>query len=91
LSTYLREELAWALAHADQRYAVLNACRAEAYAAEGLLLSKIGGGHWWATGHGPEPLVQEALTAQAAGRDLGSCRRPAREFIDRACCTLARP
>ena len=42
---YLRQELRWGAEHGNQRYAVLNACRATAYAEEGLLLSKQDGGH----------------------------------------------
>lgn len=43
----LREELRWAAAQGDQRYAVLNACRARAWADEGLILSKVEGARWW--------------------------------------------
>jgi hypothetical protein len=81
LLEYLREELRWAGESADQRYAVLNACRAIAYADEGLLLSKVGGARWWLHRFGPEPLVDEALGAQEDGRDLGSCSTRARSFI----------
>lgn len=89
--TYLRGELAWGAQNADQRYAVLNACRAAAYATDQVILSKIDGGHWWTRRHGHDRLVQEALAAQAAGRDLGPCTPDAAQFIQRAARTLTRP
>lgn len=80
---YLHAELGWALAEADQRYAVLNACRALAYAEDGLVLSKMGGGAW-ALAHGLEmTLVESALTAQAAGCDLGRPTPEAQAFVGR--------
>jgi len=82
LLTLLTAELEWARVHADQRYAVLNACRAEAYAIDGRLVSKLGGAQWWTRQHGPDPVVEEALTAQTRGNDLGPCTRSAGEFID---------
>nr|WP_062339355.1 aminoglycoside adenylyltransferase domain-containing protein [Herbidospora sakaeratensis] len=39
-------ELRWAAEHAPGEYAVLNACRAWRFAAEGTLVSKIDGGQW---------------------------------------------
>lgn len=81
LLNYLRTELRWGCEHADQRYAVLNACRASAYAVEGLLLSKIDGARWWLDHFGPAPLVDAALRAQAEGRDLGQCSQAAMEFV----------
>lgn len=56
LVDYLRDELGWAIESADQRYAVLNACRAVAYAEAGSLLSKVAGGRWWLHGFGSESL-----------------------------------
>lgn len=81
LVDYLRDELGWAMESADQRYAVLSACRAVAYAEAGSLLSKVAGGRWWLHGLGPEPLVDEALHAQEEGRDLGPCSGVARSFV----------
>lgn len=71
LLAYLAHELQWGLDHGDQRYAVLNACRAAAYAETGLLLSKVSGGQWWVEHHGPDAQVETALQAQLAGHDLG--------------------
>ena len=81
LVDYLRDELQWGVDHADQRYAVLNACRAVAYARSGLLLSKPDGGRWWRREIGVQSLVEEALTAQEEGRDLGPSTPEARSFI----------
>ena len=86
--TYLRGELVWGVEHADQRYAILNACRAAAYATDQVILSKIDGGRWWARRYGHDRLVQQALAAQAAGYDLGPCTPDAAQFIQRAARTV---
>lgn len=88
LVAYLRDELGWATNSADQRYAVLNACRAVAYAEEGVLLSKPDGARWWLRRFGPEPLVEHALLAQEIGRDLGPCSSTARSFVAAGICRL---
>jgi len=81
--THLRDELTWAMEQADQRYAVLNACRALAYARDGSVLSKLDGGAW-ALDHGIDASVLEsALAAQLGGWDLGPPTREARAFIER--------
>lgn len=79
---YLCEELAWALEGADQRYAVLNACRALAYCEDGAVLSKIDGGAWALERSLCSALVSSALAAQARGRDLGSSTLEARAFVE---------
>ena len=80
---HLRAELLWGLEGADQRYAVLNACRALAYGQDGLVLSKLDGGAW-ALARGLEPtLVRAALAAQRAGADLGPPTDGARAFVER--------
>lgn len=89
LVDYLRGELHWGVDAADQRYAVLNACRAVAYARSGRLLSKVDGGRWWIQQFGAHPLVEEALTAQQEGRDLGPSSPEARSFIAEGMETLA--
>lgn len=81
LVEYFRDELRSAVEDADQRYAVLNACRAVAYAEVEAVLSKVAGGQWWLSRFGPEPLVDESLRAQAEGRDLGRCSSAARGFV----------
>lgn len=70
----LADDLAWAVEHADSRYAVLNACRARAFVDEGLVLSKMAGARWYLHEQGgsvDESLVKSALRAQRAGRDMG--------------------
>ena len=81
---HLAEELAWGSARADERYAVLNACRAVAYAEDGLLRSKIDGGRWWLTRYGESALVGAALAAQLDGRNRGSCGPFAKQFVAEA-------
>ncbi len=81
LLDYLCDELRWGLDHADQRYAVLNACRASAYAATARLLSKLDGASWWFANHGASQLVAQARDAQAAGVDLGPGGCAARAFV----------
>jgi predicted nucleotidyltransferase len=77
----LAGELAWGCAEADQRYAILNACRAVAYADDDALLSKVAGGEWWLQRSGPDRLVAAALHAQLTGVDLGPCDLEARAFV----------
>jgi hypothetical protein len=79
---YLCKELAWALEGADQRYAVLNACRALAYCEDGTVLSKIDGGAWALEHRVGSALVSSALAAQARGRDLGPSTPEARAFVE---------
>lgn len=79
--SYLAEELAWAVAHADARYGVLNAARACAWLQDGLILSKIEGARWWLTTYGSNQIVRLALQAQIFGRDLGSCSPAQADFI----------
>lgn len=86
---YLGDELAWALDEADQRYAVLNACRALAFAEDGRILSKVAGGDW-ALRKGLDPsLVQVALDAQVNGQALGSPTPEARSFVRRCIAAIS--
>lgn len=68
---------------ADQRYAVLNACRALAYGQDGLVLSKVAGGAWALTHNLEVDLVRSALAAQAAGVGLGRPTEEAQTFVER--------
>lgn len=86
--SYLIEELRWGLAEADQRYAVLNACRALAYLREGAVLSKIDGGRWALRAGWSDELIEAALDAQAAGSDLGPSTPAARDFVEASLTTL---
>lgn len=90
LLDHLVDELEWGVRGADQRYAVLNACRAVAYAERRALLSKIAGGHRWLAHVGRSSVVDSALEAQRTGADLGRCSDEARNFIDEARARLRR-
>ncbi len=78
---YLCDELAWALDEADQRYAVLNACRAVAFCEDGDLLSKMAGGARALERASAPSLVQQAMDAQTSGHDLGPSTPGARAFV----------
>lgn len=87
---HLHDELIWGLEHGDGTYAVLNACRAMAYAEEGLVLSKVAGGAW-ALGRGADhSVVQRALAAQRSGRLLGPPEDAERTLIHGVLERLAR-
>ncbi|EQD29694.1 nucleotidyltransferase, partial [mine drainage metagenome] len=63
VAAQLAAELRWAISHASESYAVLNACRALRWAKEEMLCSKTAGGTW-ALSRGIEPaLVGQALSA----------------------------
>lgn len=89
LLRYLRDELEWGCAEADQRYAVLNACRAVAYGEDGVLLSKLAGGQWMLDRTGPDPLVITAMQSQRDGADQGPCTSSARAFVEESITRLA--
>ena len=75
----LADEIAWGLERTPLRYAVLNACRAWAFARKGRLLSKVEGGAW-ALGCGAE--VDAVLSALAAQRgDAAAIDRSAAERL----------
>lgn len=78
LARALFQEVAWGLHYAPPRYAVLNACRAWAYAEDGHLLSKAEGGAW-AVERGIEPeTVKAALAAQSGAEEPGDAAAVAR-------------
>jgi streptomycin 3"-adenylyltransferase len=60
----LARELRWALDHAGESYAVLNACRALRFAREGVLCSKSEGGAWAVRNGIGERVVPSALQAR---------------------------
>ena len=82
LLTHLHDELTWGRDHADKRYAVLNACRANAYATDGVMLSKIDGGRWWTRASRPRP------TCPRSSHRTG--RRPRPRTVHTACPGLRR-
>ncbi len=65
--TQLAAELRWAVTHADESYAVLNACRALRYRDEGVLCSKCDGGTWALSREIEPTLVHAALDARRRG------------------------
>jgi streptomycin 3"-adenylyltransferase len=63
----LARELRWAVAHASETYAVLNACRALRYSNDHVVSSKTAAGRW-AVAHDIEPeLVRRALDQRRSG------------------------
>jgi Domain of unknown function (DUF4111) len=79
---YLAGELRWGIEHACEAYAVLNACRAQVYLADGRVVSKVAGGRIaLARGLGPAAGIGRALDQQqghAPPRDPG---RDAADFV----------
>lgn len=85
---YLVQELGWGLVHADAKYAVLNACRALAYAVDGKVLSKVDGG-LWALNRGLDAgVIGRALVAQREGLLLGPAEAVDRDFVEGVLLTL---
>ncbi len=80
--TYLADELAWGLANAPERYAVLNACRARIYWSDGAIVSKISGGEGaLRLRTGPASVIRRAL-AQQRGQQPDQAPAPdAIEFV----------
>ncbi len=77
----LAAELSWASEQRPGEYAVLNACRAWRFAADGVLVSKVDGGEW-ALGRVARPDQELVVTALARQRcqpagemDAASTRR----------------
>lgn len=64
--SYLAGDLSWGLQNASEAYAVLNACRAEAYLTTGQIISKLAGGELSLRGAEPETaeLIARALDQQ---------------------------
>jgi hypothetical protein len=84
LVTAILVELEWGVSSASFEYAVLNACRALRFAADGSLPSKVAGGEWYLAGHPSAEVVRAALA-----RQLGvDADEPSREavvaFVDAA-------
>jgi len=68
---YLAAELGWGLEHRSEAYAVLNACRAAIYLADGQIVSKVQGGETaLGRGSGPADVIRRAL-AQQRGTEPG--------------------
>ena len=62
---YLTDELRWGIEHGSEAYAVLNACRARVFLADGRIVSKVAGGSIaLAEGLGPGAVIRRALDQQ---------------------------
>lgn len=79
----LAAELDWGLENAPLHYAVLNACRAEAFAVDGRLLSKLEGAKW-ARAHRLDEQLMSAAEAAQMGRDSRIERERVAAFVGRA-------
>ncbi|MGW4461390.1 aminoglycoside adenylyltransferase domain-containing protein [Micromonospora sp. NPDC004704] len=60
-------QLDWALVQGAQGYAVLNACRALRFLADGNLCAKVEAGRWYLSRSPHHPLVAEALVLHQSG------------------------
>ncbi|MBB5874126.1 streptomycin 3'-adenylyltransferase [Allocatelliglobosispora scoriae] len=81
------DELRWAADHACGAYAVLNACRALRYAADGRLCSKVDGGEWYLSARAPDRIVAAALDLQRGGTKQVA-RGDAARFVEESCRAL---
>jgi streptomycin 3"-adenylyltransferase len=77
------EEVRWGAVHGSVPYAVLNACRAERYAVEGVLSSKVDAGGWARARYPEEAVIAEALAQQCGGRHVHPATPEAVRFVDR--------
>jgi streptomycin 3"-adenylyltransferase len=69
IRTALADELRWGRDHGTGAYAVLNACRALRWAAEGVLCSKLDGAAWYLAAHPGDRVVTAAVAAQRGTGD----------------------
>jgi hypothetical protein len=76
-------EVRWAAVHGSVAYAVLNACRAQRYAVEGVLSSKVAAGEWARARYPEEPVIAEALAQQTGGRHVNAASPEAIRFVTR--------
>jgi hypothetical protein len=87
--SYLADELDWGLANAPEPYAVLNACRALAFAADGKIVSKIAGGRLaLSRGLGPPATIRRALDQQLGQRPEQPADAAAAAFVTATAATL---
>lgn len=68
LAAQLAAELRWAISHASESYAVLNACRALRWSTEGMLCSKTAGATWALLRRVEPALVRQALADRRTHR-----------------------
>jgi Domain of unknown function (DUF4111)/Nucleotidyltransferase domain len=77
-------ELEWGASSAPFEYAVLNACRALRFAADGTFRSKIAGGEWYLAGHSDDEVVRAALGRQRGDDAAEPSRDDVLAFVDAA-------
>lgn len=79
---YLADELHWGIEHGSEAYAVLNACRAQVFLADGRIVSKVAGGSIaLAQGLGPGAVIGRALDQQQGRIPPPRPGRDAAEFV----------
>lgn len=83
LLSAVADEARWGTVHGSVAYAVLNACRAERYAVEGVLSSKVAAGEWARARYPEEPVIAEALAQQTGGRHVHPATPEAIRFVAR--------
>jgi streptomycin 3"-adenylyltransferase len=74
-------ELDWGMANGSVPYLVLNACRAEWFALEGVLCSKVAAGEWARERYPDQPVIGEALAQQRSGRHVHPATPDAVRFV----------
>jgi hypothetical protein len=86
---YLAGELRWGAEHQSEAYAVLNACRALVFLADGQIVSKVAGGSIaLARGLGPPALIDRALDQQHGMSPEQAAAPDARDYILAAAAAL---
>jgi Domain of unknown function (DUF4111) len=78
---YLDDELGWALNHASEAYAMLNACRAKQYLECGEIVSKFDGARYVIGRGGPEELIATALKMQTGDQPHRRPSASVRSFV----------
>jgi predicted nucleotidyltransferase len=84
LVTAMQAELEWGVSSASFAYAVLNACRALRFAADGTLRSKVAGGEWYLAGHPDDEVVRAALARQRGDASIEPSPDDVLAFVDAA-------
>jgi hypothetical protein len=69
------------MANGSVPYLVLNACRAEWFALEGVLCSKVAAGEWARERYPDQPVIGEALAQQRSGRHVHPATPDAVRFV----------
>ena len=86
---YLADELRWGIEHAAEAYAVLNACRALIFLADGRIVSKVAGGRIALDrGLGPPAVLSRALDQRQGNATERAVAPDAVAFVLAAAATL---